>query len=190
VEEDFAVYAGTIVRWIVGAVLLLAGLSKLRALRTFSASLRTFAIVPHALVPPLAMAIPTAEVGLALLLLLGVAVHVAGAASALLFSVFGVAIVWNLRRGRHISCGCFGALSEPIEPTTVLRNVALASLSLIAATVASPYLGLAQPLDQGAAGSLPPSSDAVPLAFLALATLLLYMAFETLIRFRETRAAP
>ncbi len=81
----------------------------------------------------LAWLVPAAELGVAGLLVL-VPVWGGMAAFALLVA-FTTVLVRVLRSGRAVSCNCFGALSSrPISPTTLLRNLALLALALVAAT--------------------------------------------------------
>lgn len=80
----------------------------------------------------LAWLVPVAELAVALLLVV-VPVWGGMAAFALLVA-FTTVLVRVLRSGRTVSCNCFGALSSrPISPTTLLRNLALLALALIAA---------------------------------------------------------
>lgn len=108
---------------------------KLRDLPRFTATLRAYALLPNALVPPVALGLVGLEVGLALSLPLapvlpGLA-RVTGLAAAGLLVVYAVAIAVNLLRGRRgIDCGCLGAAarSTPLSGGLVLRNLALACL--------------------------------------------------------------
>lgn len=81
----------------------------------------------------LAWAVPAAELGVALLLVLAPAWG--GMAAFALLVAFTTVLVRVLRSGRTVSCNCFGALSSrPISPTTLLRNLALLALAVVAAT--------------------------------------------------------
>jgi thiol-disulfide isomerase/thioredoxin len=117
-----------------------AALGKLTDLAGTRDGLAGFGL-PGALVAPVALILPAAELAVAVLLLFG-ATRVAGAAGALgLLAVFSVAIIANLARGRTPDCHCFGRLhSAPAGWSTVARNAVLAACAsavLAAATSAS-----------------------------------------------------
>lgn len=81
--------------------------------------------------------LPWGELMLAVALVLGVALPLAGAAVALLLLVFIGAVVVNLRRGRAIACNCHGiAGTKTIGWGTVARNALLASAALTVALLA------------------------------------------------------
>ncbi|MEZ5411523.1 MAG: hypothetical protein R2761_26055 [Acidimicrobiales bacterium] len=81
----------------------------------------------------LAWAVPAAELVVAGLLVVTPAWG--GMAAFALLVAFTTVLVRVLRSGRPVSCNCFGALSSrPISPTTLLRNLALLALAVIAAT--------------------------------------------------------
>src|ERR1700704_3348286 len=104
-----------------------AALGKLTDLAGTRDGLAGFGL-PSALVAPVALALPAAELTVAVLLLFG-ATRVVGAAGGLgLLAVFSVAIVANLARGRTPECHCFGRLhSAPAGWSTVARNAVLAA---------------------------------------------------------------
>lgn len=110
---------------------------KLADRNRFAATLRAYQLVPRRLVEPLAVAIPTFELGVAGALLFPVHGAAAVAAAALL-SVYTLAIAVNLVRGRRqIDCGCFGPASRvPLRRPLLLRN----GLLLVAATMAVPRM--------------------------------------------------
>jgi thiol-disulfide isomerase/thioredoxin len=89
---------------------------------------------PEALAGPLAVALPLAELAVAVLLLpAGTARW--GALGALgLLAIFSAAIVLALARGRAPDCHCFGQLhSEPAGWKTLGRNAGLAGLAVFVA---------------------------------------------------------
>ena len=95
-------------RWVVGIVLLHAGLLKLLVageVETRRAVAR-YGVLPERLVAPAARSLPWVEIVLGGALCAGVLlVPVAWCAAALLF-VFAVAVGWHVARGARFGCGC------------------------------------------------------------------------------------
>ncbi len=74
--------------------------------------------------------LPWGELGLALALLLGLALPVTAAAAAILLLCFIGAVAINLRRGRAITCNCYGiADTSTIGRGTIARNMLLLLLA-------------------------------------------------------------
>ena len=118
---------GVVLGVLLAVVFSAAALGKLTDLAGTRDGLAGFGL-PRALVAPVALALPAAELAVAVLLLFGVT-RVAGAAGALgLLAIFSVAIIANLARGRTPDCHCFGRLhSAPAGWGTVARNAVLAA---------------------------------------------------------------
>lgn len=139
--------------WVIQLALALlfgaAALHKLRDLRSFSALLGNYRVLPHAVVAPAAAGLAICELGVAALLLLpaealapllGPALELTlgaiGPLGALgLLSLYSAALALNLARGRRdLACGCFGPLHRQlISPGLLARNaiVALGPLLLL-----------------------------------------------------------
>ena len=114
---------------VVGAILLLSGAAKLAAGPRWVAQAEALA-APAFAVP----VVPWLEVALGALLVSGVYRTVVPLAAAALLTVFTVLLVVRLVQGRRPPCACFGALStRPVGPGSVVRNVVLIALALIAA---------------------------------------------------------
>ncbi len=112
-----------------------AGAHKLSDRQTFLASLNDYRLVPPIIIPMLSFSIPLLEVCLALLWIFQWVQPLTAILSALLLSVYTLAIAINLARGRtHIDCGCnFSAVGETgslISPALLLRNSFLIILIL------------------------------------------------------------
>ena len=125
---------GAAIRVGAGALLLSTGFLKLRhGLDRF-----TLAVLRYELLSPMAAraagrAIPWAEIVLGLLLLVDLLARPAALAAAGLVSVFTIAVVLNLARGRRDSCGCGGPLETRIGPRVLARNTLLiGALALLA----------------------------------------------------------
>lgn len=116
------------------AILATAATHKLRAPRWFAAQLEAYALLPQALLRPVARALPLLEGAVALGLLLPFSRAAAAVAAGVLMAVYAGAIAVNLWRGRRdIDCGCAGpGESQPLRPLLLLRNAALLGLALLA----------------------------------------------------------
>lgn len=143
-------------RVLLGAVLLVAGLAKLRDRSAFAASVRQFGFVPSSWSGRVATVLPVIEVVCGFLLLVGLAVQPAAVAATLLLLIFTLGIARNLSRGQTAPCACFGASSaRRLGPSAVVRNVLLlaAGVVVLAGTVT--------------AGAAPSVADSVGAALLA-----------------------
>jgi hypothetical protein len=108
-----------------------AGISKLPDPIRVESVLRRQRIAPPRFVPALARALPVSEILVAAALLSGLwPAAVLGAAVALLTS-FTVAEVTMIRRGRHATCGCYGAgFSQRLGLASVATLLLQLSLAL------------------------------------------------------------
>jgi hypothetical protein len=116
----------------VGLVFVLAATQKAQHWRVFSGVVANYRLLPGALVAPVAMLLPPAEM-LVGLLLLSAQLRVFGDTAAIaLLGLFAVAMAINLRRGRiHIDCGCGRSiLKQDLRWLLVWRNAGLAALLL------------------------------------------------------------
>lgn len=112
----------------VGVVLLVAGVAKL-CQPAWPATATAFG-APAWLVPVL----PWGEVVLGALLVAGIGLPWTALLAAGLLTAFAVVIGIRVRRGDALPCGCFGETSpQPVGFDTVLRNVLLIILALMAA---------------------------------------------------------
>lgn len=111
----------------VAVVFFIAGLAKMVSYRRFRAAVAAYELLPAALVPVVARAVPAGEVLIAGALVADVMLPVAVAAAVGALMLFASAMAVNLARGREIDCGCGGGSDpRPISWRLVLRNVVLA----------------------------------------------------------------
>lgn len=90
----------------------------------------------------LGVALPVLELVVAVALLPAVTAHAAAWSAAVLFLIFLGAMGYQLARGRHPDCHCFGQLhSQPIGPATLARNTALLLLAVAVAAYPAPSWG-------------------------------------------------
>lgn len=93
---------------LLGGVLLLAGLPKLRDRAGMLIAVQGYRLLPAAAERLVAAVLPLLEVGLGALLVLGLGAPWVPAAATVLFLVFFLALSFNLLRGRRdLDCGCF-----------------------------------------------------------------------------------
>jgi uncharacterized membrane protein YphA (DoxX/SURF4 family)/thiol-disulfide isomerase/thioredoxin len=115
-----------VARLALAAVFAVAGLAKLADRAGSIDAARSFG-VPSRAAGPVAILLPVAELVVAALLLLPATARAGAAAALAMLSVFALAIVGNLSRGRRPDCHCFGQLhSAPVSWSTLSRDALLA----------------------------------------------------------------
>ena len=95
-------------RMILGGVLLAAGLLKIQHPAKSAMAVRAYEVLPVSLANFLGYALPWFEVGIALMLILGIWVRWSAVLGGALLFLFVVAIAQAWVRGLSIDCGCFG----------------------------------------------------------------------------------
>ena len=109
-------WVGLLARLIVGAVELLAGLSKFSDPAGNVRAVRAYQILPESIVPTVGHALPTIEIVIGSLLILGLFTRAMGIVSSLFFLAFIIGISSAWARGLEINCGCFGNGGVPADP--------------------------------------------------------------------------
>ncbi len=109
-------WIGLVARLIVGVVNLLAGLSKFSDPAGNVRAVRAYRILPESVVPTVGHALPTIEIVIGTLLILGLLTRAMGLLSGLFFLAFIIGISSAWARGLEINCGCFGNGSVPENP--------------------------------------------------------------------------
>jgi protein-disulfide isomerase len=120
-------------RLVMAGVLGYAALSKIGDPAATVRAVRAYQILPEAVVGPFGHALPWVELGVAALLLVGLAVRIAGAAAAVLMTLFVSGIASAAARGLRIDCGCFGGggvTAHPHYTGELVRDVLLLGVSL------------------------------------------------------------
>jgi len=152
-------YAWIFSRCLLGVVFAVSAAGKLRSrstVRAFVTSVLDMRVVPRPLTAAVAWAVIAAETVTAIALLLPSPPVVAAAAltlAALMLAAFLGAIVVVLRRGRPLSCRCFGVSSAPLGPPHLVRNAVLVAVAAVglagwlagAAVVDLPVLAVTAP---------------------------------------------
>jgi len=122
-------------RLILGAVLLVAGALKVPNLPKSAMAVRAYEMLPIPIANFLGYTLPWIEIGLGLLLIVGVTVKISGALGALTMLVFIIAIAQAWARGLSIDCGCFGG-GGTIDPedtkylSEIIRDIGLMGLGI------------------------------------------------------------
>lgn len=127
-DSIFPRYWRIVVRILLGAVFLFAGIVKASDSRAFATALLPFTFVPGAWTGPLAIGLAWIEI-ISGCLLLAPRVWPAGAAMVCGLSVVFLAVLgWAMASGIVVSCGCFGGDEPPSREamaTAMLRDVAI-----------------------------------------------------------------
>jgi len=101
-------WLGVLARLGLGGVWLEAGALKLIDPAASVRAVRAYELLPEPLVRPVGYLLPSAEVVVGLLLIVGLFTRAATTASCVLFALFVAAIISVWVRGLSIECGCFG----------------------------------------------------------------------------------
>ena len=129
-------WLGTVARLLLAAVFFLAGWSKIFDLAGSGRAVNAYKLMPYDAAKVVGAVLPAVEIGLAVLLLAGLATRVIAAITGLLLAVYiaGIASVWA--RGLSIDCGCFskgGQLPPGQHPNylwDIVRDVALLAVAV------------------------------------------------------------
>ena len=122
-------------RLILGVVLLVAGTLKVPNLPKSAMAVRAYEMLPIPIANFLGYTLPWIEIGLGLLLIVGVTVKISGALGALTMLAFIIAIAQAWARGLSIDCGCFGG-GGTIDPedtkylSEIIRDIGLMGLGI------------------------------------------------------------
>ena len=122
-------------RLVLGVVLLVAGGLKIGNLPKSAMAVRAYELLPVSLANFLGYTLPWIEIGLGLLLIVGVTVKISGALGALTMLAFIIAIAQAWARGLSIDCGCFGG-GGAIDPedtkylSEIIRDIGLMALGI------------------------------------------------------------
>ena len=128
--DTYQPWISLLARLILGGVLLVAGALKVGNLQKSAMAVRAYELLPTAIANFLGYVLPWLEIGLGLLLILGVAVSISGLFGAIIMFAFIIAIAQAWARGLSIDCGCFGG-GGPIDPSQtkylseIIRDIGL-----------------------------------------------------------------
>ncbi len=133
--KRFAPWLGLAVRLFLGGVLGYAGYLKAFNPSKAKMAVRAYEALPVPMANLLGILLPWCEIGLGIVLILGVAVRYASFISAALMLLFVIAIAQAALRGLSIDCGCFGGGGQVAPGKTkylleIARDTGLIALSL------------------------------------------------------------
>lgn len=122
-------------RVVLGGTLLAAGALKVGNLQKSAMAVRAYELLPVSLANFIGYALPWIEIGVGLLLILGVATKTVAVIGAINMLVFIIAIAQAWARGLSIDCGCFGG-GGSVDPedtkylSEILRDLGLFALGI------------------------------------------------------------
>ena len=123
--KKYSPWLGLIARLILGGVLIAAGW--LKAFNTAEAenAVRAYQVLPLPVADFVGISLPWIEIGIGILLILGVVTRSAAIAGGAIMVIFIIAIAQAGLRGLSIDCGCFGG-GGAVEPgqTKYLQEIA------------------------------------------------------------------
>ena len=106
-----SIWTYRLIRWFLSFVFLYAGATKLADPKAFAALIDAYGIVPDPLLMPVAIGLPLLEVVAAI----GLAFDIRGSLAVItgLLAIFIAILIYGIRMGLDVDCGCFGP--EDIE---------------------------------------------------------------------------
>jgi uncharacterized membrane protein YphA (DoxX/SURF4 family) len=120
-----------VTRIVIGGSLLIAGSTKLLSTVSWRQLwLASYRLLPRPLVRPVALALPTAEIGCGLAIAAGVLGAASAIAAACMLAVLAAAVTAALARRLEISCHCLTMVGEVISWRGVARNLVLIAAAL------------------------------------------------------------
>ncbi|MEA2689708.1 MAG: hypothetical protein QOJ39_1426 [Candidatus Eremiobacteraeota bacterium] len=123
-----------LLRVALGAIFVVAGVSKVGHAAEFAAQIAGFRLLPQAVIAPMALVLPFLEILLGGYLIVGLFTRAAAWVAVLLFAAFDGAIASAVVRGMTVSCGCFGPNDKTVTTwTEVARDAVFVLLAVIVA---------------------------------------------------------
>ncbi len=125
-DTSLSIWFIRVLRIILGALFLWAGLSKMPQPEIFARTISAFDLLPQILILPTAIILPYVEFLTGLSLLLGVKTRLSASVCLGLLCIFVMALSITIGRGiNDISCGCFGIGIDDTLSTALIRNMVL-----------------------------------------------------------------
>ncbi len=126
-----------LLRTVLAALFLYAGVAKLADVRAFAADVANYRLLPAPLVAPFSATVPGVEIVCGLGLLYPRTVRAAAVLATALLVAFTVAAVQALARDINLDCGCFGSVRAPVTVLTVARDTALVAAAVAIGALSS-----------------------------------------------------
>ena len=120
-------------RWILGAVFIYAGSTKLMEPRTFSVLIEAYGIVPESLLMPVTIGLPLLEV----IAGIGLLFDIRGSLALItgLLGLFMAVLGYGIWMGLDVDCGCFGPEDPEAEAFHGLRLSLFRDLIMMAGAI-------------------------------------------------------
>jgi putative oxidoreductase len=115
-------YLAFVLRLYIAGVFIYASMYKFNYMAQFAESIASYQIAPYWAINFVAVILPWVELVSGILLIAGFRARSATVVIGSLLIFFTLAIIVNLLRGAHISCGCFQATGDTISWWTVGRD--------------------------------------------------------------------
>lgn len=128
-------YLPTVARLVLGGVFIVSGALKVSDLAASGRSVVAYRLLPYSAATTVGAVLPFVEIGVGLLLVVGLATRLAAAVSVVLLVAFIVGIISVWSRGLRIDCGCFGsggdlrANQQPTYFSETIRDIALVAVA-------------------------------------------------------------
>ncbi len=119
------------IRLFIGGVLVIAAIGKLRNIRSFVLTVRSFRIVSRRWERLLAWTVVLTEIVTAFLLAIHDWSAVGLGLAVLLMGAFTVAMLTVLARGERVACGCFGSSTTLIGKMHIVRNSFIILMAIV-----------------------------------------------------------
>lgn len=123
-------YLALAFRLYIGAIFIYASMYKINYTAEFAETIASYQIAPYWMVNFLAIVMPWLELISGVLLVVGIKSKTATAAIAGMLAIFSIAIFLSLVRDIPIGCGCFSSIGEPMNWTTVLRDLVWLAMTI------------------------------------------------------------
>lgn len=125
-------YLILVLRFLLAGTFLLSSVGKLVDIEAYSVdAVYNFGILPIALARPVGLVMPFIELACGLGLLFGVLTRLSALGVGLMSLAFFVVKLIVLSQGRHINCGCFGAIVETLASVTIYMDIPMAVMALL-----------------------------------------------------------
>ena len=124
-------WLGSAARVALGVVWLWAGLSKVGDPGQFLVAVNAYQLLPDWLARLMAYGLPVLEIGVGVLLIVGLATRLAAAISVALLVIFEIGVISAAARGLSIDCGCFGSGGTVAAGNTRYTQEILRDLGLL-----------------------------------------------------------
>ncbi len=136
-------WSATIVRVVLGALLLTTGALKIGHATDLAVAIAGFRLLPPDIVAPMALILPYFELILGLYVLVGLFTRVGGTVAVAQFILYAGAIASAVLRHIPANCGCFGPHDQATADWPhVAFDLGLAALSAFVAWCAPGYFSL------------------------------------------------